>query len=256
MRAPTKLLVLAALVVTALFAVTGAALATSTANAGSIWTTDVTCTDVDLNVDYATKQDVYLNGGGNGQNAGLEDGFYYVKVTAPDGTLLGSSTTAVVHVTNGELDQCYQLWAILVKASDGTTGYDDTNNSGGEYKVWISMTAGFDGGTVKTDNFKVDEAVVTAATFASAKATRTSHGVVVRWKTAAAINTVGFNVYRVVHGKRMKVNAHLIRSRASGSYSVVDRKAGRSSTLRYRIEAVLANGTRAWYGPLAVKRQG
>jgi len=254
MRAP-KLFVLAALVVGSLFAVTGAALATSTANAGAIWTTTVSCGDVDINVDYASKQDVYLNGGGNGQNAGLADGYYYVKVEAPDGTLLGTSDGAVVHVTNGKLDQCYQLWAI-VESSPGTTGYLDTTNSGGEYKVTISMTSDFSGGTIKSDNFKVQASVVTAATFASANATRTSHGVVVRWKTAAAINTVGFNVYRLVNGKRMKVNAHLIRSRASGSYSVVDRKAGRSSSLRYRIEAVLANGTRAWYGPLAVTRQG
>ena len=261
MRAPSKLLALAALVVTALFAVTGAALATSNANSGAIHTTDSSCTGVNLNVDFASKQDVYLEGGPSGQGGtGLADGEYYVQVTEPDGTVLGtsvgSSDPTPVTVVNGSFVECYQLWAILIKASDRTQGYDDTSNTGGEYKVWISSTADFTNSTTKTDNFKVGPSVVTAAMFASANATRSSHGVVVRWKTAAAVNTVGFNVYRLVNGKRVKVNAHLIQTRARGAYSVLDRKAGRSSSLRYRIEAVLANGKRAWYGPVAVKRQG
>src|SRR5829696_6621013 len=261
MRAPSRFLVLAALVVTALFALTGVALATSNANPGAIHTTDATCSGVDLNVNFASKQDVYLEGGPNGQGGtGLADGYYYVQITTPDGVVLGTSVGAEnptpVHVTNGSFDACYQLWSILIKASDRTQGYDDTTNSGGEYKVWISTMPDFATSTTKTDNFKVGSTIVTAATFASAHATRAAHGVVVRWRTAAAINTVGFNVYRVVKGKRTKVNARLIHSRASGSYSVLDRKAGRSSSLRYRIEAVLANGTRAWYGPLAVTRQG
>src|SRR5215218_2494751 len=252
MRAPSKLLVLAALVVTALFAVTGTALADS----GSIQTTTSDCqATVNENVGYPTKQDVYLQGGGNGQNA-LPDGSYYVRITAPDGTLLGTSVgtenPTPIQVVNGRFVTCYQLWSIL--ALNGTPGYADTNNSGGEYKVEVSLNSDFT--SSKSDNVKVQASVVTSVAFASAKATRTSHGVVVRWKTAAALNTVGFNVYRLVNGKRMKVNAHLIHSRASGSYSVADRKAGRSSSLRYRIEAVLANGKRAWYGPLAVTRQG
>ena len=103
MRAP-KLLVLAALVVTALFAVTGAAFATATANTGAIWTTTVSCGDVDINVDYASKQDVYLNGGGNGQNNGLADG--YVRPIAWRG-----SEQLAVSAQNTKIHLAIAAWA-------------------------------------------------------------------------------------------------------------------------------------------------
>ncbi|MDP9302708.1 MAG: hypothetical protein M3P43_17720, partial [Actinomycetota bacterium] len=126
---------------------------------GAIFTTDSTCTSVNLNI-YDQKGDVYLNGGpSHGGAAGLPDGSYYVQVTEPDGTILGTSvgtaTPTPVHVTDSEFDACYQLAAILVRASDGAPGYDDTSNGGGEYKVWLSADATFQQSSSKTDNFKV-----------------------------------------------------------------------------------------------------
>jgi hypothetical protein len=125
---------------------------------GAIYTTDVTCSGVNINL-FANRDDVYLDGGPAGQNAGsgLPDGEYYVKVTAPDGTLLGTSIGSgdetPVLVVDGKFDVCYQLSAIVIKASDSTPGYDETTNNGGEYKVWVSPDAEFD--AQKTDNFKV-----------------------------------------------------------------------------------------------------
>ena len=129
---------------------------------GAIFTTDSACTGTDLNI-YAAKTDVYIDGGpAHPGAAGLPDGFYYVQVTAPGGgqlgTSVGSGNDTPVHVTNGEFDQCYQLSAILIKTSDGTPGYDDTTNPGGEYKVWVSTVSTFDNDSTKTDNFKVKEA--------------------------------------------------------------------------------------------------
>jgi hypothetical protein len=129
---------------------------------GAIFTTDEDCGGVDLNI-YSDKDDVYLNGGPHHPGAaGLPDGDYYVQVTSPEGTLLGTPPldinnlpTTQVHVTDGEFDQCYQLSAILVKASDGTPGYDDTPNNGGEYKAWVSTDPTFVNSSTKTDNFKV-----------------------------------------------------------------------------------------------------
>jgi hypothetical protein len=126
---------------------------------GAIFTTDSTCTGVDLNI-YAAEEDVYLDGGpAHPGAAGLPDGYYYVQVTEPDGTLLGTSVGSgnetPVHVTGGEFFTCYQLWAILIKASDETQGYDDTGNPGGEYKVWVSNESSFINNSTKTDNFKV-----------------------------------------------------------------------------------------------------
>lgn len=123
---------------------------------GAIFTTNVACGSTDLNL-YASKADVYVNGGpAHPGAAGLPAGFYWIKVTAPDGTLLGVSTTAIVEVgAGGQFVQCYQLAAIVVKASDGTPGYDSTPNPGGEYKVWVSTVSTFDNDSTKTDNFKV-----------------------------------------------------------------------------------------------------
>ena len=146
-------------------AVTGFTLPTpaSAQVSGAIFTTTsidggVTCTGVDLNI-YGDRQDVYLDGGPRhlGAGTGLPPGNYYVKVTEPDGTLLGYSTTASVVVSGGEFATCYQLWSILVKNSDGLQGYDLTTNNGGEYKVWISQDPNFANSASKTDNFKVDE---------------------------------------------------------------------------------------------------
>src|SRR4029077_13908158 len=125
---------------------------------GSIYTTDVACAGVDINI-YTSKDDVYLNGGPQGGGSGLPDGSYYVKVTEPNGTLLGTSVGSgnptPVTVINGSFAVCYQLSAIVIKASDLTPGYDDTSNPGGEYKVWVSAVSSFDNNQSKTDNFKV-----------------------------------------------------------------------------------------------------
>jgi len=122
---------------------------------GAIFTTDSTCAGVNLNI-YPSKDAVYLNGGPMHPGAaGLPDGNYYVQVTEPDGTLLGSTPAASVVVAGGEFVECYQLSAILVRASDGGPGYDDTSNPGGEYKAWASQNPAFDQNDSKTDNFKV-----------------------------------------------------------------------------------------------------
>jgi hypothetical protein len=128
---------------------------------GAIFTTNSTCNGVDLNI-YASKDDVYIDGGpAHPGAASLPDGSYYVQVTNPAGSVLGSSVgsgneTPFV-VLGGEPQGCYQLSAILIKTSDATPGYDDTDNLGGEYKVWVSTDSTFVNDSTKTDNFKVRE---------------------------------------------------------------------------------------------------
>ena len=126
-------------------------------NTGAIFTTDVACNGTNMNI-FPSKDAVYLDGGPAHEGAaGLPDGEYYVKVTEPNGTVLGTSlgtadeTPAVV--SGGEFAVCYHLSAILKKISDGTPGYDTTSNPGGEYKVWVSLDSQF--AQQKTDNFKV-----------------------------------------------------------------------------------------------------
>ena len=129
---------------------------------GAIFTTDSTCSGVNLNI-YGSKLDVYLDGGpAHPGSASLPDGCYYVQVTDPSGatvlgTSVGSGTDQPFCVVGGEPADCYQLWNILIKGTDATQGYDDTANEGGEYKVWVSTESSFTNNSTKTDNFKVRE---------------------------------------------------------------------------------------------------
>lgn len=141
--------------------ITAGSTATAAPMPGAIWTTDASAGPVDKNI-YINKEDVYLNGGPrNGSGQGLPDGDYYVQVTEPDGALLGTSVGAAmetpIQVVNGLMVSTYQLSAILITASTQTSGYDNTTNPGGEYKVWLSKNSLFPNSETKTDNFKVKE---------------------------------------------------------------------------------------------------
>jgi hypothetical protein len=139
-----KFLALTALVVGALFAVTGSAVAAPVS--GAIFTTDGGCNGTNVNI-FGSKADVYLDGGpAHPGAAGLPDGEYYVQVTEPNGTVLGTSGIETVTVSSGEME-CVNLFDL--------TGFADTSNPGGEYKVWASMDSTFPESASKTDNFKV-----------------------------------------------------------------------------------------------------
>jgi len=147
-----------ALLAAALVVFVGSAVS-ATPVSGAIFTTESICDGTNVNI-FSSKLDVYLDGGpAHPGAAGLPDGQYYVQVTEPDGTLLGTSVGATdetpVVVTGGEFVVCYQLSAILIKDSDGSPGYDTTTNGGGEYKVWVSQDSAFPNDATKTDNFKV-----------------------------------------------------------------------------------------------------
>ena len=98
---------------------------------GAIFTTDSTCSGVDLNI-YANKGDVYLNGGPahpGGQH--LPDGSYYVRVTDPSGSLLlgtsiGSGNDTPFVVSGGVVQGCYQLCSILISGGNQTKGVGQT----------------------------------------------------------------------------------------------------------------------------------
>jgi len=149
----------AILAVVALAALSAAPVMATPPLPGAVFTTDSTCTGVNLNI-YGDKGDVYLDGGpAHTGAAGLADGEYYVQVTEPDGSVLGTSIGSAdetpVSVSGGEFSGCLRLWDILVRTSDATIGYDDTTNPGGEYKVWVSNDPLFANNSTKTDNFKV-----------------------------------------------------------------------------------------------------
>ena len=129
---------------------------------GAVFTSNDDCTVVNKN-QYELNEDVYVSGGPKKPGAAsLLDGSHYVKVTQPNGVLLGTSVgsadeTPFVVADDGETVDCDQLAAIVVKASDGSAGFDLTGNPGGVYKVWVCKTAEFTHRTCKKDNFKSNE---------------------------------------------------------------------------------------------------
>jgi protocatechuate 3,4-dioxygenase beta subunit len=126
--------------------------ASAAKHTGALFTTDSTCTTQNEN-HYENRGTVFLHG------THLTDGEYYVQVTEPNGTLLGTSADPAagdqtpITVVDGEIQGCPRLWDLVVKASDHTRGYDATGNNGGVYRVEISQNADFSGR--KSDNFKV-----------------------------------------------------------------------------------------------------
>jgi len=136
---------------------------------GAIFTTDIGCSGVDLNI-YGAKSEVWLDGGpAHPGAASLPPGDYYVQVTDPSGacvlgTSIGAGNQTPFHVNaDGSVD-CIQLCDVLINGDgacalngevDPTCGYNTTTNPGGEYKAWVSNEASFTNSSTKTDNFKV-----------------------------------------------------------------------------------------------------
>ena len=85
----------------------------------------------------------------------------------------------------------------------------------------------------------------TAVTLRSFVARRSSRDVLLRWRTASEAGLLGFNVYR----GRTRLARALIPARGGAggsSYSYLDRAAPHGRLLRYRLQAVSANGTPVW----------
>ena len=138
-------------------------------------------------------------------------------------------------------------------------------NSGGgggsDYPDPASPPAGISNVTV-TDGVQsgnglitVTYATPTAVTFASASATRTAKGVLVRWRTGTEAELFGFQVYRSRGHSWERLTRSLIVARGSvagASYRFLDRKARRGVAYRYRIKALNRDGTTSWFGPMRV----
>jgi len=76
---------------------------------GAIFTTDSTCTGMNINI-FDNKSDLYIDGGPDHGGSGLPDGSYRVQVTDPSGqTVLGKSDLGAVTASGGKFAQCYQL---------------------------------------------------------------------------------------------------------------------------------------------------
>ena len=251
MRQPWKLVTLgtiSALVATVALLVAGAATAAS-----------VTPTVVEGNIT--------VGGGGNnkscadyvtgdytavGTGAPVADGQNVLMGTTPNSTPF---TLTITQTGGNSIDFSISGGVVLVAAVKGSSSFNlyDYQGTGGSTADTALVPPNFPG-QMSHYVFCIGNANPSAVAFRSGSAVRTKAGVVVRWKTASEVDTLGFNVYRLVNGKLVHANKHLILVHG-GAYSFVDRKAPSARNLRYRIQAVHTDGSRSWFGPLAVKSQ-
>ena len=112
------------------------------------------------------------------------------------------------------------------------------------------------GGTLASWSLNITTGPPTAVLLKSFTAGRTKTGAVLRWRTAAEANVLGFHVYRTSAGKRTKVTRALIRAKGGAtrgaSYAVVDRRAGRGPA-QYRLQFVTLEGRRSWSPPASLR---
>ena len=124
-----------------------------------------------------------------------------------------------------------------------TTDYN-AQSSPGTFVTFTMGAAGEVATTVRTD--------VSLVAFDAAA---TCAGTTVSWQTAYEVDTLGFNVYRVLGGARMKVNATLVPGAGltgggGHRYQVVD-PAPLSDGLSYELETVHLDLDSTWDGPVA-----
>jgi hypothetical protein len=111
---------------------------------------------------------------------------------------------------------------------------------------------------VNIDDVVFDQSPPTAVVVHSLSAGRARAGVLLRWRTAHEQDLLGFNVYRRLNGKLVKLNRALIPSVFDGiatghGYSWLDRTAPKGAA-RYRLQAVRLSGERTWVGSAVVRR--
>ncbi|MBN1262055.1 MAG: S8 family serine peptidase, partial [Anaerolineae bacterium] len=145
----------------------------------------------------------------------------------------------------------------------------DPSLTNAELRQTLQETA-LDGGNPGRDNaygygiVQANEALggsaPTAVTLTTFVATANEDHVEITWETASEINNLGFNLYRLAGEQETwtQLNAALLPSLALGSnfgaeYAFVDTGVEPNVTYRYRLEAVDADGTSSFYGPVSAE---
>jgi len=132
---------------------------------------------------------------------------------------------------------------------------------GSDYPNPLSPPAGISNVTiadgVQTGNglIAVTYVTPTAVTLASAGASRTAKGVLLRWRTGTEADLLGFQVYRSRGHSWKRLTRSLIVAQGSvagASYRFLDKTARRGVAYRYRIKGINRDGTTSWFGPVRV----
>ena len=84
----------------------------------------------------------------------------------------------------------------------------------------------------------------TPVTFRSLSAQKAGKGVNIRWRTASELQVLGYNVYVERNGKRVKLNAKLIRTKGSAGGSYLFK--ARVPSGKFWLATLNADGSRTW----------
>jgi len=162
---------------------------------------------------------------------------FYASMNCALGTYIGGSmlnTTLPAHDTS---------WHLI---SDTDTAPVNTQ----AVEIYLLVNKG----TANFDNVLLDGTPL-AVTLTSFRAARSHKGVVLRWRTGTEADTLGFNVYRQLGSRRVRVNRRLLPALgavAGSSYSFRDSRAPRHRAARYWLEDVSTSGVRTSHGPARV----
>ena len=189
--------------------------------------------------------------------AGTFPGIRYVGRLAGDGlgTLPQGETTLVA----GAGSQTGQFAFNLGRWGDySMMGIDPIDDCTFWYtQQWQLVTAGVAWRT-RIGSFKFPNcAVPTAVEVIGFTARATRRSVALSWSTRSEANVLGFNVWRTVGKKTVKVNARLIPAKQSGraagaAYRLVDRSIDARQTYGYRLQLVTLKGARSWSSGISV----
>jgi hypothetical protein len=156
-------------------------------------------------------------------------------------------------------------YAIVVYTGNQTRAdaeFDDFGSAGDPYSggtMWSSSASPPTTWTQRPDidiAFKTYVVSPTVVALASAGASRTNRGVLVRWRTGTETDLLGFQVYRSRGHSWRRVTRSLVEAKGTVSgatYRFLDNTARRGVAYRYRIKAVNRDGTASWFGPVRVK---
>lgn len=139
-------------------------------------------------------------------------------------------------------------------ASDGSAGDQFGSSIGASSGTVVAGAplADIVGNVDQGGAYVLVQQVPTAVQLLSLSTRREEAGVLVRWRTASEVKTLGFDVYR----SGLKLNRALIPAGATTvghAYSFLDRHAPRGGRLRYRIKAVGLDGSWSWVGSAQVR---
>ena len=114
-----------------------------------------------------------------------------------------------------EFTMCVVMYDVHIKDGIATTGSHSTQAGGLNHNIDNSIEENH-----TTSGSACQGVSSTAVQLRSFTASRSAKSLRLNWRTASEIDVLGYNLYGLVHGKRVRLNARLIASRGSGSECV------------------------------------